>query len=359
VDLTGNRRSDLTARILGGIGRITIRLPDEVGVIVDVRGDTNVNTSGLIRGGNSYVNTVFGKSEVTLSIEIVSGFGEINLEVEDAPATGEARVATCADVNTLSNLADHNIPHTAEDRLTLTENFYKEAADGYGFGKLYGYGQGQVDFTQWEVRRGTLDPETGSPWWRAVNGLLIRNMLEARYLYVAGLSTCAGSNEAVDVWLAYFAQPSPQSWYLAHNRSIVLGYLNYEDLALQESFSEQTVMVNTLFRVTLADQMVTSEDALPSVASDPRGPAVALMTFVQSFYPADYPLTPDQEEDALYFYLVDGNTIAYADVSREAVIAFLRSTGADIESLITDPPDLYQMVFPWFDPPTEVEEGEE
>ena len=115
------------------------------------------------------------------------------------------------------------------------------------------------------------------------------------------------------------------------------------------------VMVNTLFRVTLADQMVISEEALPSVASDPRGPAVGLITFVPTYYPADYPLTPDQEEKALYYYLVDGNTIAYSDISREAVIAYLRSTGADIDSLITDPPDLYQMVFPWFDPTTEVE----
>ena len=115
-------------------------------------------------------------------------------------------------------------------------------------------------------------------------------------------------------------------------------------------------MVNTLFRVTLADQMVTSEEALPPVASDSRGPAVALITFIPALYPTDYPLTPDQEKDTLYFYLVDGNTIAYVDVSREAVIAYLRSTGADIESLITDPPDLYQMIFPWFAPLKEVEE---
>ncbi len=69
-------------------------------------------------------------------------------------------------------------------------------------------------------------------------------------------------------------------------------------------------------------------------------------------------MTPDQEEQALYFYLVDGNTIVYADVSREAVIAYLRSTGADIDSLVTDPPDLYRTVFPWFDPYTEVETKE-
>ena len=69
-------------------------------------------------------------------------------------------------------------------------------------------------------------------------------------------------------------------------------------------------------------------------------------------------MTPDQEEKALYYYLVDGNTITYAEVSREAVIGYLRSTGADIDSLITDPPDLYQMIFPWFDPITEVDAEE-
>ena len=40
------------------------------------------------------------------------------------------------------------------------------------------------------------------------------------------------------------------------------------------------------------------------------------------------------------------------------MIAYLRSTGADIDSLLADPPDLYQMVFPWFDPSTEVEAEE-
>ena len=358
VDLSGNWQNNFNSSILGGVGRTTILLPDDVGVIVDVRGDTGVNPSGLIRGGNSYVNSAFGESNVTLSIDVVSGFGEINLEVEGVPATGTARVTTCADVNTLVDLADYNVPQTAEDRLAITESFYKDSAEGYGFGELYGFGQGQVDFTQWEVRRGALDPETGSPWWRAVNGQLIRDMLEARYLHVAGLSNCAGSNEAVDTWLAYLAQPSPQSWYLAHNRSIVLGYLAYEDLAREESFTEQTVMVNTLFRVTLADQMVTSEEALPSVASDPRGLAVALITLVPTIYPTDYPLTPDQEEKALYYYLVDGNSIAYAGVNRESVIAYLRSTGADIDSLITDPPDLYQTIFPWYDLSIEVDAEE-
>ena len=82
------------------------------------------------------------------------------------------------------------------------------------------------------------------------------------------------------------------------------------------------------------------------------------MTFVPVLYPTDYPLTPDQEEKALYFYLVDGNTIVYADINREAVIAYLRSTGSDIELLITDPPDLYQTAFPWYDPPIEVDPEE-
>ncbi|UCC50382.1 MAG: hypothetical protein JSV68_14870, partial [Anaerolineaceae bacterium] len=109
VDLTGNWRNNFTSRIRGGIGRTTVLLPDDVGVIVGIRGNSNVKTSGLTRGGNSYVNTAFGESDVTLSIDIVSGIGEINLEVEGAPDVGEVRVATCADVNTLANLADYNV----------------------------------------------------------------------------------------------------------------------------------------------------------------------------------------------------------------------------------------------------------
>jgi len=86
VDLTGDWKKDLSAQIQGGVGRATIRLPREVGVHVVAHGGIgSINANGFVKEGDAYVNTQYGKSPVTLRIEVEGGVGEINLELGGEP----------------------------------------------------------------------------------------------------------------------------------------------------------------------------------------------------------------------------------------------------------------------------------
>ena len=82
IDLTGAYDSDLVASIQGGVGRATVLLPSEVGVRVEAQGGLGeINTEGLQKEGEAYVNDAYGDSEVTLDVDIQGGVGQINLEV--------------------------------------------------------------------------------------------------------------------------------------------------------------------------------------------------------------------------------------------------------------------------------------
>jgi len=84
LDLRGEREQDLDVTIRGGVGKVSVRLPKDVGVRVKVTGGLGaVNTEGLRRDGDAYVNEVYGESDVTLYLDIEGGVGEINLEVQE------------------------------------------------------------------------------------------------------------------------------------------------------------------------------------------------------------------------------------------------------------------------------------
>lgn len=82
VKLTGDWKNDLDFNIKGGVGEATFQLPSDIGVRVDISGGIGkINAIGMKREGNSYVNDAYSESEVTLSIKIQAGVGEINLEM--------------------------------------------------------------------------------------------------------------------------------------------------------------------------------------------------------------------------------------------------------------------------------------
>ena len=82
-DLTGDWQSDLDASIQGGLGEMTLRLPADVGVHIEVdTGIGSVDASGLTKDGDTYTNDAYGESDVTLSIKIDAGVGKINLDVD-------------------------------------------------------------------------------------------------------------------------------------------------------------------------------------------------------------------------------------------------------------------------------------
>jgi len=86
VDLTGDWQNDLAASIQGGVGRATIRLPSDVGVRASAHGGIGaVHVQGLKKDGDAYVNDAFGKSPVTVNVNVEGGVGEINLELGEAP----------------------------------------------------------------------------------------------------------------------------------------------------------------------------------------------------------------------------------------------------------------------------------
>lgn len=84
VDLTGDWKNDLEAHIKGGVGKATVRLPRDVGVEVHAKGGIGeVRPGELKKEGDAYVNDAYGKSPVTLRVNVEGGIGEINLELAE------------------------------------------------------------------------------------------------------------------------------------------------------------------------------------------------------------------------------------------------------------------------------------
>jgi hypothetical protein len=84
VDLTGTWDSGFDTLIRGGLGKATVRLPSTVGTRVRVQGGLGRLTAvGLVRDGDAYVNEAYGKTDVTLNIEIQGAAGEVTLEVAE------------------------------------------------------------------------------------------------------------------------------------------------------------------------------------------------------------------------------------------------------------------------------------
>jgi hypothetical protein len=83
VDFGNELKHSLAARVKGGIGSATLRLPENVGVKVQ----TKVGM-GSVRAGNltwddrfrAYVNAAYGRSPVTLDISFEGGMGDLKLE---------------------------------------------------------------------------------------------------------------------------------------------------------------------------------------------------------------------------------------------------------------------------------------
>ena len=83
VDLSGEWARDLDVTINTGAADVTVRLPRGVGVRVEVEaGPHTIDAPDLTQDGNVYTNSAYGKSEVTLQINMQAGIGQIDLELE-------------------------------------------------------------------------------------------------------------------------------------------------------------------------------------------------------------------------------------------------------------------------------------
>jgi hypothetical protein len=80
LDFTGDWTSSADVWITAGIGAVTLRLPDDVGVRVETEGGlTDIDASGLQRQGDAYVNDAYGEAEIELLVEVTTGIGSLHL----------------------------------------------------------------------------------------------------------------------------------------------------------------------------------------------------------------------------------------------------------------------------------------
>jgi hypothetical protein len=80
VNLAGNWQHDLDVSIKGGVGELTVNLPSEMGVRVEM--DTalvTVTANGLINEENGYVNRAFGTALYTLTLKLEAAVGSVVL----------------------------------------------------------------------------------------------------------------------------------------------------------------------------------------------------------------------------------------------------------------------------------------
>ncbi len=177
-------------------------------------------------------------------------------------------------------------------RLELRKAFYKECGHGSSI-VPFGYGESEIAFLEWEIRRGVLD-KTGSPWWKSVNSMFIFYSTWAWILSGKGRELIPGQELPVPVflWLNYIKKPGSAAWYRAHNSSIISGYLNNKINALQENRFEQKFMNIVLYRVLFAQAMTEGAEfsELGKILADPELPAVQAITGLPEFYPEVYPL---------------------------------------------------------------------
>ena len=80
LDFTGRWPNSANVEITTGVGSVTLRLPDDVGVWVEAEGGlTNIESDGFRRQGDAYVNDAFGEAEIELHIKVTTGIGNLRL----------------------------------------------------------------------------------------------------------------------------------------------------------------------------------------------------------------------------------------------------------------------------------------
>ncbi len=87
IDLSGDWVHDLDVAIDAGAADLTVRLPKDVGVRVEVDpGASMIEAQNLAQNESTYTNAAYGVSPVTLQVKIDAGIGIVKLEVEEAAA---------------------------------------------------------------------------------------------------------------------------------------------------------------------------------------------------------------------------------------------------------------------------------
>ena len=83
LDLRGPKKSSCDVEISGGVGEATVWVPNDVGVVAEAKGGLGeISVRGLTRDGDRWKNDAYGKSPVTLRLDVQGGIGQINIRAE-------------------------------------------------------------------------------------------------------------------------------------------------------------------------------------------------------------------------------------------------------------------------------------
>jgi len=80
LDLTGDWRRSADVEITAGVGQLTLRVPSDVSVRIDVDGLATINNDGLEKLGDDYVSDAYGETDTEINVSITTGIGNIRLE---------------------------------------------------------------------------------------------------------------------------------------------------------------------------------------------------------------------------------------------------------------------------------------
>jgi hypothetical protein len=196
-------------------------------------------------------------------------------------------------------------------RLELTERTY-HGPSGQAPHHLP-FGRAARAFMRWQLARGVLAPlqatPVGSPWWRATNERLLRDGCEV--VARSGGRGGAPSSSTIQLWLSFVANPRQQTWYRAHNASVVSAYLENRDLAEKENAAERFFLNVVLVRVLYAHALVSAPRlalgplaGIGPVLGDPRLAVTGVFLSLSRIVPDRYPLKRDVHE-----YLAEENEL--------------------------------------------------
>jgi hypothetical protein len=80
LDFTGAWPRSADVQITAGVGSVTLRLPDNVGVRVETQGGlSNVEVSDFELVDDAYVNDALGQAQIELHIQVTTGIGNLRL----------------------------------------------------------------------------------------------------------------------------------------------------------------------------------------------------------------------------------------------------------------------------------------
>lgn len=224
-------------------------------------------------------------------------------------------------MNEAAGLALRMVEEVQDDpvrRLDLAATFYD---DRPGHASIRGYRRAELSFMHWQVRRGALaptsGPQPGSPWWRAINARLLSDSWEA-HLLTSGVPGPA-SRPAVTRWVEFLDDPTPKSWYRAHNTSVAAAYIEYRELSEAELPVEKFFMDVTLGRVLFIHSVLLQpRSALGPVfwpagriLADPRSRSVDVYLSLRNILPDTYPIAAQSITEILDAENFGGRLVDY------------------------------------------------